>query len=73
MTAIRRFPQPWSVRANDNCFWVEDADGKRFGYTYFAERTYGIGSGYGLQLTREEAWRIARNIAKLPDLLSRAP
>ena len=65
----RRFPLPWTINGNDSCFWVEDAEGKRFGYTYFRIGEAGIGSSYGHQLSRAEAWRIACIILKLPRLL----
>jgi hypothetical protein len=67
----RRFPLPWSVNGSDSAYWVEDADGKRFGYTYFRDGHEAIGSGYGKLLTWEEARRVVSNIAKLPELLGR--
>jgi hypothetical protein len=52
-----------------SAYWIEDAQGKRFGFTYFREDQVPIGSGYANVLTRREALMIARNLAKLPDLL----
>ena len=69
--SVRRFPLPWTVHGNDSSFWVEDAEGKRFGYTYFDERQESIGVDRVNRLTRAEALRIVRNIAKLPNLLKR--
>jgi len=69
---VRRFPLPWTIDGNERAFWVVDAAGKRFGFTYYRSDDSGpIGSGYGLELTRREALRIVRNIAKLPDFLQR--
>lgn len=68
-SAERRFPVPWTVHGNESCYWVEDAEGKRFGYTYFDERAWAIGTASAGRLTRDEARRIARNIARLPQLL----
>jgi hypothetical protein len=65
----RRFPLPWTVHGNESCYWVQDAEGKRFGYCYFDEREFGIGTASANKLTRAEALKIARNIAKLPGLL----
>jgi hypothetical protein len=65
----RRFPLPWTVNASSSAYWVEDAEGKRFAYTYFRGDHEPIGSGYGLLLTKDEARRIVCNIAKLPELL----
>ena len=64
--SVRRFPLPWTVHGNEICFWVEDAEGKRFGYCYFDERQESIGVDRVNRLTPAEALRIVRNIAKLP-------
>ena len=65
----RPFPLPWTLHGNDSCYWIEDADGKRLAYIYFVDDRATIGTGSSLKLTPAEALRIARNIAKLPDLL----
>ena len=70
--SVRPFPLPWSVHDNESCFWVESADGRRLAYVYFDERPYGIGTASASKLTRDEARRIASNIAKLPRLLQRS-
>jgi hypothetical protein len=68
----RRFPPPWSVEEPDSkldrrCFVVRDANGHALAYVYF-EGEAGRQAAAKL-LTRDEAWRIAVNIAKLPELL----
>jgi hypothetical protein len=68
MSKCRQFPLPWQVRGNESAYWVEDAEGKRFGFSYFRDGGWGTSTGQ-INLTREEAQRIVLNIRKLPDLL----
>ena len=65
MTDPRRFPPPWSVEETDACFIVRDANGQALAYVYFEEEPRRRAAAH--LLTRDEARRIAANIAKLPE------
>jgi endo-1,4-beta-D-glucanase Y len=66
----RRFPAPWAFEDhNDACFIVKDKNGYAVAYVYYEEEP-GRRSAANL-MTKDEARRIAANIAKLPDLLGR--
>ena len=59
----RRFPLPWSIdELNDVCFVVKDSAGQKLAYVYFEDEP-GRRSAAKL-LTKDEARRIAVNIAK---------
>jgi hypothetical protein len=66
MPSPRRFPPSWTVEELDACFVVIDANEQKLAYVYFEEEL-GRRSAAKL-LTKDEARRIAANIAKLPDL-----
>lgn len=71
MSEPRRFPPPWSVDDSDmklgqECFIVRDGNGHALAFVYFEEEP-GQRSAASL-LTRDEARRIAANIARLPEL-----
>ena len=69
MPSVRRFPPPWTTEETDACYIVRDANGQALAYVYFEDEP-GRRTAAKL-LTRDEARRIAANIAKLSELLWR--
>ena len=64
MAEPRHFPPPWTVEDKDAYFIVRDHNGQALAYVYAEAKRTGA-----KPLTRDEARRIAANVAKLPELL----
>jgi hypothetical protein len=66
-SSARRFPPPWSAELQPNYYVVRDADGQQIAYIYYSNDPDRRAAAK--LLTKDEARRIASNIAKLPGLL----
>jgi hypothetical protein len=62
----RRFPPPWTVDELRESFSVKDANGQQIAYLYFEDEPQRQMSMK--RLSRDEAFLIAVNIAKLPSV-----
>jgi hypothetical protein len=69
LASARRFPPPWTVEPLDAGYKVVDANGQALAYVYGLDDLRDARTAKSL--TRDEARRIASNIAKLPSLLGK--
>jgi hypothetical protein len=61
----RHFPPTWVVEDNGACFVARDGNGQPLAYVYYDHPQ-------ASDLTWDEARRIAANVAKLPEVATRA-
>ncbi len=69
-TGRRRFPPPWKVHPITGGFTVQDANGTALAYVYADTNTMVSASYAHEKLSVEQAFLIARWIARLPELIS---
>ena len=69
MPELRRFPTPWHAEPFPGGYVVRDASGQSIAYVYSRETE--VEARQANVLTKDEARRIALNIARLPELLGR--
>ena len=70
-----RFPSPWSSEEHSAYFVVRDGNGQAIAYIYYENesgRRSAVKRLAAKLLTKDEARRIAANMAKLPDLLRKS-
>ena len=66
----RRFPAPWHADRMPGGYVVRDANGQALAYVY--SRDNKAEARQAKMLTKDEARRIAINVARLPELLGKA-
>ena len=66
----RRFPPPWRVEEITESFYIRDDNGQALAYVYFEDEPGR--RGVMKRPTKDEARRIAANMAKLPDSFGRS-
>jgi hypothetical protein len=67
--ATRRFPPPWRADRIPGGYVVRDANGQALAYIY--SRDNEVEALQAKVLTKDEARRIAVNVARLPELLGK--
>jgi hypothetical protein len=68
----RRFPAHWHADQMPGGYVVRDANGQALAYVYSRDNEDEDEARQAKVLTKDEARRIAINIARLPDLLGNA-
>jgi hypothetical protein len=68
-TTRRRFPPPWKVQPISGGFTVQDANGMVLAYLYSDNNKMTSASYSHEKLTVDEAFLLARWIARLPELI----
>ena len=63
----RRFPKPWTVEPMPSGYQIIDANGMVLAHVY--GRPNGAIAGADIRLTNDEARRVAKLIARLPELV----
>ena len=66
---MRRFPPPWSTTDNGSAWIVKDKNGVTLGYFHYRAVP---STSLPDALTREEAYAMAVNFARIPNLLGKA-
>jgi hypothetical protein len=69
MAYPRRFPAPWKVEESDESYVVVDGLGQRLAYLYFEDEP--VRKGIAGRLSKDDAWKLARAITRIPGLMQR--
>lgn len=69
MTFRRRFPPPWKIEEHTELFAITDGLGQKLVFIHFEDEPQRRMSMK--RLNKDEAWRIARAIIRMPSLMQR--
>lgn len=69
MSYPRRFPPPWKVQELAESFVVVDGRGQQLAFLYYEDEPQRQMSTK--RLNKDDAWRIARAITRIPGLMQR--
>ena len=69
MSRARRFPVPWKIEESSEAYIVTDGGGQRLAHVYFEDDS--TRQGLLKRLCKDDAWRIARAITRIPSVLQR--
>ncbi|HET6971292.1 MAG TPA: hypothetical protein VFH92_09215 [Phenylobacterium sp.] len=65
----RRFPPPWIVTDDGHAFQISDANGFTITWIHYRQPDRFIGTDRAKRFERDEALKVARAIARLPEFL----
>ena len=69
MADPRRFPPPWKIEVYVDAYVVTDSRGQELAYLCFKQEPQGQAATK--RLSKDDAWRIARAITRIPPLMHR--
>jgi len=69
MAYPRRYAAAWKVEEQDESYFVVDGLGQRLAYLHFENES--VRQGIMKRLSKDDAWKLARAITRIPALMQR--